>query len=174
LGVAYNPTFSASEARTFSGAEKGMVTIVPTTGKEVELKVSSNGNFIGSRSFGVRKIPSPTITAYTDQGEINLKDGIPAKSPRLYLRPIPDASFAEFLPDDAKFRVAEAQITLVSGGIGRRSITVGETANLAQLTASARKGDQLVIEVRKVQRQNFRKEVEDFQNFNRIISIPLN
>lgn len=174
LGVAYNPSFSASNAQTYTGTAKGQVTIVPTSVKEVELKVSSSGNFIGSRSFSVRRIPAPEIKAYTDQGEVNMKTGISAKTPRLYLNAIPDESFQQFLPDDAKFRVAEAQITLVSGGIGRRTITVGQTANLSQLTAQARKGDQLVIEIKKVQRQNFRKDVENFGNFNRFINISLN
>ncbi len=174
LGVAYNPSFTASNANTYNGAAKGQVTIVPKAPGKVLLKVSSSGNFIGEREFGVRGIPAPVITTYTDQGEINMKTGIGAKTPRIYIKAVPDASFAEFLPDDAKFRVAEAQITLVSGGIGRKTITVGETANLAGLVAQARKGDQLSIEIRKVQRQNFRKEVEEFKNFNRFINISLN
>lgn len=174
LGVAYNPSFSATNARTYTGASKGQVTIVPTSAETVVLRVSSSGNLIGSREFGVRRIPAPTITAFTDQGEVNMKTGISAKTPRLYLRAVPDESFSQFLPDDAKFRVAEAQVTLVSGGIGRTTITVGETANLAAISSQARKGDQLSIEIRKVQRQNFRKEVEDFNNYNRFINISLN
>lgn len=174
LGVSYNPSFSASNARTFEGGSKGQVTIVPNSTKEVELKVSSSGNYIGSQKFSVRRIPAPEIKAFTDQGEVNMKSGISAKTPRLYLNAIPDESFQQFLPDDAKFRVAEAQITLVSGGIGRKTITVGAQANLGALTAQARKGDQLVIEIKKVQRRNFRKEVEDFGNFNRFINISLN
>lgn len=174
LGVAYNPSFSASNARTYqSGGEKGQVTVVPTTGQEVELRVSSNGNFIGSRSFGVRKIPAPTVTPFSSQGPINLKDGISARTPRIFLRALPDESFQQFLPDDAKFRVAEAVVTLVSGGIGRASVTTGPDVNLGPIASQARKGDQLVIEVKRVQRQNFRNDVEDFGNFNRIVSIPL-
>lgn len=174
LGVAYNPSFSASNARTFqSGSEKGQVTVVPTSGQDVELKVSSSGNYIGSRSFKVRKIPAPTVTPFTNQGPINLKDGMPAKTPRIFLNAVPDESFQQFLPDDAKFRVAEAVITLVSGGIGRASITAGPQANLGPIVSQARKGDNIVIEVKKVQRQNFRGDVEDFANFNRIITIPL-
>lgn len=174
LGVAYNPSFTASNARTYqSGSEKGQVTIVPTTGQEVELRVSSNGNFIGARSFGVRKIPAPTVTPFSSQGPIDLKDGISARTPRIFLRAVPDESFQQFLPDDAKFRVAEAVVTLVSGGIGRASITTGPDVNLGPIVSQARKGDQLVIEVKKVQRQNFRNDVEDFGNFNRIISVPL-
>ncbi len=174
LGVAYNPSFSATNGNSYQGAAKGQVTIVPTSTKPVVLSVSSSGNLIGTREFAVRGIPAPVVTAYTDKGEVDMKSGISAKTPRLYLRAIPDESFQQFLPDDAKFRVAEAQITLVSGGIGRRTITVGETANLSAITSQARKGDQLSIEIIKVQRQNFRKEVEDFKNYNRFINISLN
>ncbi|MFT7056279.1 MAG: gliding motility-associated protein GldM [Roseivirga sp.] len=174
LGVAYNPSFTASNANTYNGAAKGQVTIVPSAPGKVLLRVLSSGNFIGEREFGVRGIPSPAITIYTDQGEISMKEGISYKTPRIYIKAIPDASFAEFLPEDAKFLVSEAQITLVSGGIGRMTITVGENANLSQLTSQARKGDQLSIEIKQVKRQNFRKEVEDFKNFNRFINISLN
>ena len=174
LGTSYNPSFTASNGDAVKGSEKGQVTIVPRSLKEVKLNVSSNGALVGSRSFGVRRIPQPTLTAYTDQGEVNMKSGISAKTPRLYLKAIPDESFQQFLPEDAKFRVAQAEVTLVSGGIGRNTMQVGETINLSAIAAQARKGDQLVIEIKKVQRQNFRKEVEDFGNFQRFINIPLN
>lgn len=175
LGVAYNPSFSAKNARTYAGSEKGAVTVVPTSLEEVTLSVSSSGNFIGARSFSVRRIPAPSIVIYgPDQKEVNMKTGISAKTPRIYIKPIPDESFQQFLPDDAKFRIAEAQITLVSGGLGRGSVTVGENANLSQIASRARKGDQLVIEIKKVQRQNFRNQVEDFPTFQRFVNISLN
>ena len=50
----------------------------------------------------------------------------------------------------------------------------GQRVNLGQIAASARKGDQLVIEIKRVQRQNFRKQVEDFRAFNKALVIPLN
>ena len=174
LGVSYNPSFSASNAKTYqSGSEKGQVTVVPTNGQDVELKVSSSGNYIGSRDFKVRRIPAPTITPGTNQGPIDLKDGMPAKTPRIFLNAVPDESFQQFLPEDAKFRVAEATVTLVSGGIGRAAVTSGPQVNLGAIAAQARKGDNLVVEIKRVQRQNFRGDVEDFNNFNRIVTIPL-
>ena len=172
LGNAYNPSFTASGGDAIKGSARGQVTVVPKS-RKVTLTVSSNGNRVGSREFGVRAIPAPEIKAYTDQGEVNLKDGIPAKTPRLILRAQADPSFAEFLPNDAKFRVSEAEITLVSGGLGRGSIRSGERVNLSSITRNARKGDQLVIEIKKVQRQNFRKQVEDFNRFTRFINISL-
>lgn len=174
LGVAYNPSFSASNANTYqSGSSKGQVTVVPTNGQDVELKVSSSGNYIGSRTFKVRRIPAPTIVPGTNQGPINLKDGMDAKTPRIFLQAVADESFQQFLPEDAKFRVAQATVTLVSGGIGRQSVTSGPQVNLGAIASQARKGDNLVIEIKQVQRQNFRGDVEDFNNFQRIVTIPL-
>ncbi|SNS53851.1 gliding motility-associated protein GldM [Ekhidna lutea] len=170
LGTQYNPSFSARGGDAIKGSQKGQVTVVPKSQK-VTLTVSSGGNVIGSREFGVRAIPAPDIKVYTDAGEVNMKEGIPARTPKLYLRAIPDESFAQFLPNDAKFQVAEAEITLVSGGLGRGSIRAGQEVNLRGM--SGRKGDQLVIEIKKVQRQNFRKQVETFPKHTRFINISL-
>ncbi|WP_462253119.1 type IX secretion system motor protein PorM/GldM [Ekhidna sp.] len=170
LGTSYNPAFTAKGGDAIKGSTTGQVTVVPRAQK-VTLTVASNGNVIGSREFGVRAIPAPDIKVFTSAGEVNQKEGIPSRTPELFLRAIPDESFASFLPNDAKFRVAEAEITLVSGGLGRGSIRAGEKINLRGM--SGRKGDQLVIEIKKVQRQNFRKQVEDFKKFQRFINISL-
>lgn len=175
LGTSYNPSFNAKGGDAIKGADKGQVTIVPKTANEVELSISSNGNLIGTRSFGVRRIPAPEIRVYLNPNEqVNEKTGISSKTPRLYLRAIADESFAQFLPDDAQFRIAQAEVTLVSGGIGRKTIQAGEVVDLTAIAAQARKGDQIVIEIKKVQRQNFKKEVEDFGNFRRFVNISLN
>ena len=173
LGTLYDPNFNAKGGYTIEGSQKGQVTVVPNS-REVVLTVSSGGNRIGSRTFGVRGIPQPEIIPRTDQGPVNMKTGISAKTPRIYLQVKPDESFAQFLPDDAKFRVAECEVTLVSGGIGRGSIRGGEQINMAQIAANARKGDQISIEIKRVQRQNFRGQVEEFNRFQKFINIPLN
>ncbi len=170
LGTSYNPSFSARGGDAIKGSQTGQVTVVPRAQK-VTLTVSSNGNVIGSREFSVRGIPAPDIKVFTSAGEVNMKEGINYRTPELFLRAIADESFAQFLPNDAKFRVAEAEITLVSGGLGRGSIRAGERINLRNM--NGRKGDQLVIEIKKVQRQNFRKQVEDFKKFQRFINISL-
>lgn len=170
LGTQYNPSFSAKGGDAIKGSQRGQVTVVPKSQK-VTLTVSSGGNTIGSRDFGVRAIPAPDIKVFTGAGEVNLKDGIDALTPELFLRAVPDESFAQFLPDDAKFRISEAEITLVSGGLGRGTVRAGEKVNLRGM--KGRKGDQIVIEIKKVQRQNFRKQVEDFKKFQRFINISL-
>lgn len=175
LGTSYNPKFTANGADALAGKDRGQVTIVPKRLGKITLTVASGGNTIGSREFGVRGIPAPDIVPRTDRGEVDQKTGISAKTPRLYLQAVPDKSFAEFLPDDAKFKVAQAEITLVSGGLGRNTIRQGDRINLAAISAQARKGDQLVIEIKKVQRQNFRGQVEDFpiSKSNSFINISL-
>ncbi|WP_420576896.1 gliding motility protein GldM [Ekhidna sp.] len=170
LGTSYNPSFSAKGGDAIKGSQTGQVTVVPRA-QNVTLTVSSGGNVIGSREFSVRSIPAPDIKVFTGAGEVNLKEGIDSGTPELFLRAIPDESFAQFLPDDAKFRVAEAEVTLVSGGLGRGSIRAGEQINLRGMRG--RKGDQLVIEIKKVQRQNFRKQVETFPKHTRFINISL-
>lgn len=170
LGTSYNPSFSAKGGDALKGSSTGQVTVVPKS-KKVTLTVSSNGNTIGSREFNVRGIPAPEIKVYTSAGEVNMKDGISSRTPEIFIRAIPDESFKQFLPDDAKFRIAEAEVTLVSGGLGRGSVRAGERVNLRGM--SGRKGDQLSIEIKKVQRQNFRKQVEDFKKFQRFINISL-
>jgi|TARA_B110000503_G_C7173547_1_gene425695 gliding motility-associated protein GldM len=173
LGTTYNPTFTAAGGLAIKGATLGLVTIVPNS-KEVSLTVSSNGNKIGTRAFAVRPIPAVEIKAFTDRGEVDITKGISPKTPRLSLRPIPEAGFAEFLPDDAKFQVSQVIATLVSGGIGRQQVKGNGNIDLSAIASAARKGDVLVLEFKEVKRQNFKGDVENFPSYNRSMSIPFN
>ncbi len=173
LGSEYNPTFSARGGDVVRGSKAGQVTIIPKSQK-VDLNVSNAGNFIGSQSFGVRQIPAPEIKARIRGKEIDAKTGIPVSTPNFSLDAIADASFAEFLPKDARFQVREAEINLVRAGRGvSRQRVNSKDVNLNKL-AGKRKGDNIVIEIKRVARANFRGEVEDFKNFApRYITIPL-
>ena len=173
LGSEYNPTFSARGGDVVRGSKAGVVTIIPKS-KKVDLNVSNAGNFIGSQSFGVRQIPAPEIKARIKGKEIDAKTGIPVSTPSFSLDAIADASFAEFLPKDARFQVREAEINLVRAGRGvSRQRVNNKNVNLTKL-AGKRKGDNIVIEIKKVARANFRGDVEEFKNFApRYITIPL-
>ena len=173
LGSEYNPTFSARGGDVVRGSKAGQVTIIPKS-KKVDLNVSNAGNFIGSQSFGVRQIPAPEIKARIRGKEIDAKTGIPVSTPSFSLDAIADASFAEFLPKDARFQVREAEINLVRAGRGvSRQRVNSKDVNLNKL-AGKRKGDNIVIEIKRVARANFRGEVEEFKNFaTRYITIPL-
>ena len=175
LGSTYNPSFSATGASAIEGSQKGLVTVVPTAA-EVKLNVSSNGNFIGAENFKVRRIPLPSIKALSGGKELNLKTGVSAPGPRsLEIKAIPDQSFAEFLPKDARYRVSQWEVTLARGSRPVKTERVtAENINLNSFAALARPGDRIVIEVKQVQRMNFRGNVENVNIGNEIIQIPLN
>ena len=174
LGAQYKPGFSASGAATIPGSKLGDVTLVPNA-KEVTLNVSSGGNAIGSQTFQVRPIPKPTIECWVGGRQANEKQGTPGTAVRsLSLRAIPDEGFKTFLPDDARFRVSRYEVTLVRGrrpALPTKSIS-GPNADLNDVVQSYRDGDRLYIEVKEVQRQNFRGEVEPV-NVSKQFNIPL-
>ena len=71
LGSEYNPTFSANGGDVQKGSKAGQITIIPKS-KNVNLRVSNAGNFIGSQTFGVRQIPAPEIKARVRGKDIDL------------------------------------------------------------------------------------------------------
>lgn len=173
LGAQYKPGFSASGASVITGSKTGEVTLIPNT-REVTLNVSSGGNAIGSQTFQVRPIPKPDIKCVVGGREANEKQGTPIVAVRnLSLRAVPDAGFASFLPDDARYRVTRYEVTLVRGprpAIPPKTFT-GE-ANLSDIVNSARQGDRLYIEVKEVQRMNFQGNTETV-NVSKSFNIPL-
>lgn len=177
LGNAYNPSFSASGGSAIKGTKIGKVKLVPKTVKPFTLSVSNGGNLVGKRTFQVRRIPAPSIEAYQGNRPVNLKTGIAAKTPRLDMKAIPDESFQKFLPKDANFQVQEGTVYLVRAGNGIKTVPFkGPRLNLSSIAPVARKGDNLVIEIKKVVRANYKNEIENFNNIpasSRTISIPL-
>ncbi len=175
LGTAYNPSFSTKGGQSIKGANKGEVTIIPKSAK-VTLSVSSNGNLIDAQDFKVKRIPKPEIKVYSGGREVDMKRGVKTAPRSIKIQAVPDESFAQFLPKDAKFRVAESEITLVRSGRAVKSLRPkGPDVNLSAFAGQARSGDAIVIEVKKVQRRNFKGEIEDFPNYGpRIVNIRIN
>jgi gliding motility-associated protein GldM len=176
LGSAYAPRFTANGAATYPGAEKGLVTIVPSGVPEVALNVYSGDFLIGTEKFKVRGIPKPDIKLLSRGKEVNEKIGESAPGPRvLTVAAIPDDSFKQFLPKDARYRVTEWEVTLARGP---RPVTTlkfnSPDADLSNLAAQAKPGDRLVIEVKKVERMNFRDQREAVNVGVVIKQIPLN
>ncbi|MBO3273524.1 GldM family protein, partial [Hymenobacter defluvii] len=176
LGAQYKPSFSASGAQAIPGSKTGDVMLVPNS-REVTLNVSSSGNAIGSQTFQVRPVPKPDIKCIVGGREANEKQGTPITAVRnLSLRAIPDASFANFLPEDARFRVTSYIVTLVRGKRpvpGFPRTISGPDANLTDVVNNAREGDRLNIEVKEVKRMNFQGQQEDV-NMTKMFNIPLN
>ncbi|MCK5207288.1 MAG: gliding motility protein GldM [Cyclobacteriaceae bacterium] len=160
LGAAYNPSFRVKGGSS-QGGRGGKITIVPTS-PTVELSVYSSGTFIGKQKFRAKPIPKPELVLKSGGNEIDLKRGV-SKIPReITLQAVPDADFAQFLPDDANYRVTKWEVTLArqQRAIETKQVT-STKANLASFVSKARPGDRIVIEAKEVQRMNFKKEKEN-------------
>jgi gliding motility-associated protein GldM len=175
LGSTYNPGFSASGADVVKGAQKGIVTLIPT-GVKVTLKVSSNGNYIGDQTFNVRLIPKPEIQVSSNGKPVDEKQGMAAPGPRsLVCKAIPDDGFKTFLPKDARYRVSDWEVTLVRGKrpIGAPMKCTSEVANLSTFASQALPGDRILVEVKNVTRTNFVNKTENVNLGIVIKNIPL-
>lgn len=178
LGTTYDPSFSAKGGTAIKGKKTGQVTIIPKSPK-VALSVSSGGYKLGTENFSVRRVPKPTIAIKGPGGGlVNMQQGEKASRLRsIKIEAIADEDFASFLPKDARFRVAEAEIILARGSrpIGKAQLK-NQSANLGRLMSQAKAGDRLVIEVKKVQRANFRNEIENvpLSASEKFINVPLN
>lgn len=167
LGAAYNPDFTASGASVIKGKEKGVITIIPGTGsKNVKLNVLNSGNLLGSQEFKVKNIPRPEIKFFSRGKEINDKQGESISTLRsLEVKVIPDESFKEFLPNDARYRVAEWEVTLARGSrpVAPPKRITAQDVNLTDLLQKAQPGDRFVVEVKGIQRMNFKDQVESIK-----------
>ena len=176
LGVKYNPTFKAEGASVLPGQEKGLVTIIPHQA-EVKLSVYNNNNLLDTINFKVRTIPKPEIHVTSGGKAINERQGMPAPGPRkLEIKAVPDESFSAFLPKDARYRVAVWEVTLARGSrpIKTKTITNKQEISLGEFAALAQSGDRIVIEVKKVERLNYKNEIETVNIGTVVHNIPIN
>ena len=165
LGTQFAPTFSATGAQVFPEPNnRTSITVLPTGARSVKLNVNSGGVFIGSETFPVRRVPSPTVSLLNEsRQEIDEARGVAVKSlPRqIILKANPDPDFANALPKEARYRVTRWRITLASGGdIKQRQEPSSEAFNLNSWRSIARKGDRVVIEIFEVQRANYKNDAE--------------
>jgi gliding motility-associated protein GldM len=177
LGATYQPSFSGAGASFIPGADKGDVMVVPTSINDVTLTVSSNGNTIGSEKFKVRPVPRPDVKAFANSKELDLKTGVEAPYPTtIELRAIAEEGFRTFLPKDARFRVSSFNVYLVKGKRASAPVSSsGDRANIGSLVNQARPGDRLYIEIKGVQRMNFKGQiVESAASGSTSINVPLN
>lgn len=178
LGASYKPSFSANGASVITGAEKGSIIVVPSSTSEVTLNVSSEGSAIGNVKFPVRKIPRPQIVVKVNGAPVDLKRGLTAPGPAsLQIEAEPEPNFAAALPKEARYRISQGEVLLARGKrpVGTAQIG-GALTSVANLRAQAQPGDRYVIEVKKVERKNFREAIEDvpIPTSGSIIVVPIN
>lgn len=176
LGINYNPTFKAEGAAIMPGQGKALVTLIPNA-KEVKLSVHNNGNLLDVINFKVRTIPRPDIQVTSGGKPINERQGVVAPGPRkIEIKVIPDESFLAFLPKDARYRVAEWEITLARGSrpIQTKKVSNQQEVILNDFAASAQSGDRIVIEIKKIERLNYKNEIETVNLGTVVHNIPIN
>lgn len=176
LGNSYDPTFSAKGGEAIKGQRKGLVMVIPTA-KKLVLSVSSGGNLIGSEPFNVRRVPKPEVKVFSRNRPVDMKQGVAAATLRgIELRAIPDPDFKAALPKDARYRVTRYVVTLARGKRAVASANVsGPKINLTSMVQKARPGDRIVVELKEVQRMNFKNRTENVPGMSAdIFTIPLN
>jgi hypothetical protein len=109
--------------------------------------------------------------------ELNQKAGESISRLRsLEVKAVAEEGFAQFLPKDAQYRVTDWTITLARGNrpVGTPIKATSEKVNLSGLLGAAKPGDRLVVEVKEVQRMNFRRQIEKVNMSVPPQIIPLN
>lgn len=175
LGADYNPTFKVVGAELVPGNAKGRIVLVPKA-REVKLQVYSNGSFLDTQTFRVRAIPRPDVVITSRGKTVDEKRGMPAPGPRrLEARVLADESFKTFLPKDARYRVAQWEISLARGSraLKTKKVKNSQEVSLSDFAAIAKAGDRIVIEIKTIERLNFKGKIETVKTGSMIHTISL-
>jgi gliding motility-associated protein GldM len=173
LGALWNPSFSAEGGEAIAGQNRGKVTIVPSAAN-ITLNVSNSGTLLGKETFRVRRVPRPDVKVFGNGAELDEKRGASSTGLRsIDARAIADESFKSTNPEDANFRVSELYVALARGQRKIDDVTLPGSGSIAKLASQAQAGDRYYIEIKGVQRKNFKGAVETIP-FSMVKNIPLN
>ncbi|RYU95157.1 type IX secretion system motor protein PorM/GldM [Emticicia agri] len=174
LGALYAPTFGGSGAEFIPGGG-GKVTVVPNSA-QVVLSVNNGGYKLKDFPFKVRRVPKPTVYFTTQGGKrLDEKRGESAAGLRgIVAVAAADENFKATNPKDANYRVSEFEVNLARGSKRVGNVPGGGSANISSLAQQAQAGDRYVIEVKKVERRNFKGEIESVDVGSVIVTVPLN
>ena len=176
LGALWNPSFTANGAAVLTSGERGKITVIPNS-TQVSLNVNNGGSLLGTNQFKVNRVPRPTLKLLIGGAEYDERRGASVSSVRsIQIQAIPDESFKNFMPDDAKFRVTGFTVSLAQGSrrvAGPISLGPGG-GSVGSLASEAQPGMRYVIEVQGVQRQNFRGEISDVPVAQKYFPVNLN
>lgn len=162
MGALWAPSFTASGGEAASAGQKGKVNIIPNS-REVTLNVINLGNVLGVEKFRVSRVPKPTLVYKINGQQIDERTGVAASMARsISIDAVPDESFRNYSPEDANFRVSEIVVSLARSTRRVDGVTIsGNSGSLARLAQQAQPGDRYVVEVKGVQRRNFRGDIKD-------------
>lgn len=174
LGSVYNPTFQATGAAIQNGAQKGSIFVIPNT-KNVAIKVSSSGNYIGDVTFPVKGVPKPDINILTGGKLVDLKNGIKSPGPRqLQIKAVPLPDFLASNPKDARYKVSKWSAYLLRGSrLVKQMDASSELIDLSSFASLAAPNDRITIEIKEVLRTNFYDKTETVNISQTIYTVPI-
>ncbi|TLU99044.1 type IX secretion system motor protein PorM/GldM [Dyadobacter luticola] len=174
LGALWAPNFTTDGGEIIASGQKGKFTIVPNKA-QLNINVFNAGNQLGSEPFRVNKVPKPSIEVRVNGATFDERRGAPASGTRsIQVIAVPDESFKNFSPEDAKFRVSQIEVSLARGTRRINGVTLsGGGGSISSLAQQAQPGDRYVITILKVERQNFKGAVNEVEMGNQIRSVIL-
>lgn len=176
LGELFKPSFTGSGADFLPGGS-GKVTVVPNS-RSVSMNVINDGVTLQTFPFPVRRVPKPDVKVYANNQEVTdnvEKRGLSASSVRVIkASALADEDFKATNPDDASFRVTGISVSLARGVRRVGGVEGGSSVDIGQLAQQAQPGDRYLIEIKGVQRKNFRGSVEEVSIGYFSKSLPLN
>ncbi|MES2386703.1 MAG: gliding motility protein GldM [Bacteroidota bacterium] len=156
LGSSYKPAFSVTNATSRPGAEKGSITVVPSSLNTVKISVSSDGAAIGFKEFGVKPVPPPAVMAMAGSREANLRTGEKANTPSITIKIKPESGFESALPKEARYEITDGKVQLIRGRRpapgSERKLNPNGVVRVQDLNPQV--GDVLYIEIIKLNRIN--------------------
>ena len=173
LGALYSPTFGGTGAEFIPGGS-GKVTVVPNSSKAA-MNVVNAGITLQTFNFPVRLVPAPTVKLVTNGSVYDERKSMTASTLRtIDARAIADESFKATNPEDAIFRVGEMEVNLIRGTRFVSKSSGGSSLNISNLAQQAQAGDRYVVVIKRVERKNFKGEIESVDVGDLFFTIPLN
>ncbi len=174
LGALWAPTFTADGAEVINNG-KGKITVVPTKA-QVSLSVNNQGVTVGREQFKVNRVPKPALELRVGGKAANTVQGESASAVRsIQVVAVPDEGFKNYSPDDANFRVSQIEVSLARGTrrIAGPLVLQNGGGSINSLAAQAQPGDRYAIEIKGVQRRNFKGDISNVEMGNPSLNLPL-
>lgn len=153
--------FTATGATLTLDAKQRQLVLLPTS-TAVTLWAHKGRKQLFKHDFDAVPPPLPTIECYISKRSESTDEKAVGPS-SLLLKAVPDRCFALRMPDEARYRVARFQVTLLRNNVPVDSLQtiVGPTTNWSELEGRAHPGDRLRVGVQAVQRLTSYGKIED-------------
>ncbi len=158
-----NLKYEAENAELIQDPSTNIITVVPKKAK-VSIRVFDGDKLISTEHFLVRLLPKPEIAVFSGTKELPAQESVVERNilTELTIKVFAEQGMRDALPKDMRYRVHNLNVYLYRGEEKIHETNVqGEQALLHDFLEDAQKGDKLIIEVKRVQRLNFKGEIEE-------------